>query len=1212
MMPNHKSFTNWKTNGNSWKTNNPRSSMAMNSMDKTLTGQQSEVALGKRLVNPAPPTIVAASSGQYTPYHSDCPSSYSTLNVNTGNPWNTSQSTRTDNGHKNWNSGSRSVNAGFNANDKADYTCNSPKKPHTQPTQYGVPRNRPIADGSQDKGKDRHFSHKVGRNSWTGHNSQKSQRSTINPHPPKKQSTHTVAKIRTVIPHAEDLQPNEGFTGVKTTVPLGVPKVLSTSKVSTGNKTGNMFQGSWTNPKRGKWSKRGIWSIQDKGNRHGPPNQAIQPVHPLPSSNLPPSSPPDPSTPHRLPTMALNKALNNHNILPQKRKAPSNSNSAASISSPYSGSSASMRGPGRDFNHLLPAEPRVNAKRRKIREQELRQDDQEGVVIDVEEQMPEVPGQELVDNGGVAASVESSADGRCESILDSRTDQVLIQPNTETVKIEYNDKEFELVYPPPSSPISSHLPLSTVSQHLDSKENSNYSERGTVPVKAAATVIGTGIKDELLDIRSVHIEPPNSLTSGTKRYHPIPPSCLKFFPVPLPAVDSSFPTILSSSSKSPLNSNQLARSLVPNPHFRTARAEFTKRAVAELRAQGLVVSRVLWRDDGFCVDWEKPIVRDDPGVGIGVGGESSGNAKEKEKSLDGKIKEEIDQFFSEKETFKLAEAMSDNLYPIEGEDLQDKSEPQSDLKSKGTKLQDKLQSPKSHLYSHLKKAKLPIMRADVDIIDLTVDEKTSPPLPPYMANPSQLNGNLNTSPDLRRENNAVEIGDSRPEYKPPLLVRLGSGRAPNPDSSRLRMSHQRSPFLRSTSPHLVARKSTFDSGSESTNSSSRPFDLAKPPNVKTVPKAVHIAFTTHHDNLSPMLQPHDVNFSCDIHRTGALTVQQQKPILAKTGAHNDNPNSEANGDTIIKVLHSSDDPGDIEEEMQVRGALGLDLGLNDPNMEVTLGSEEDTDIPRSSKQSSDSVEIVELPVEAGQSQEGSMSAFDIPSISTLGPNIEEVVVKLDGKARMEQQAITFLRRYINSWEYDRPSLAHAYAPNAVFSCSVILPEISSFDKSPTHAFASHFDTSMSALNLGSSTSSRPFRGPPVPIQTPTVITPALLLLDPQRAYTFFPFGGQAKVVYDVLSLGDLENVPENSERGNSGSLLYLGVQAELKRRTPEADILDLLNSKLEKQTKGKGRTKVDEAKLCIGWNFVLRAGDVGDKYFSLQIVSHQMIVRDGL
>jgi len=104
--------------------------------------------------------------------------------------------------------------------------------------------------------------------------------------------------------------------------------------------------------------------------------------------------------------------------------------------------------------------------------------------------------------------------------------------------------------------------------------------------------------------------------------------------------------------------------------------------------------------------------------------------------------------------------------------------------------------------------------------------------------------------------------------------------------------------------------------------------------------------------------------------------------------------------------------------------------------------------------------------------------------------------------------------------------------------------------------------------------------------------------------------------YDALYIGDVANPNSPTDHSRCrADLVYLGVQAELDRRlaqTPEDDILDI--PKVPKRD--------EEDKVFVSWNFVLRAkfdgenggnrrgGDGQDKEFPLQIVSHQMIVRD--
>lgn len=110
--------------------------------------------------------------------------------------------------------------------------------------------------------------------------------------------------------------------------------------------------------------------------------------------------------------------------------------------------------------------------------------------------------------------------------------------------------------------------------------------------------------------------------------------------------------------------------------------------------------------------------------------------------------------------------------------------------------------------------------------------------------------------------------------------------------------------------------------------------------------------------------------------------------------------------------------------------------------------------------------------------------------------------------------------------------------------------------------------------------------------------------------------------YDALYLGDVVSSPTDNHVDHSeckGDLVFLGVQAELDRRLPEApgdDVLDIPRSRKEKEQR-----EVD--KVFVSWNFVLRAKsekDSGRKAtrsesgqrteFPLHIISHQMVIRD--
>ncbi|KAJ3998768.1 hypothetical protein F5050DRAFT_1742436 [Lentinula boryana] len=1187
----NKSLSGWKTNGKSWESDT----------SKTLSGYTPN-SLNLSLSNPNPST-----------------NSWNAGRLAACVPYQTHDDTTPENGSRSWNDNgnkTRLVNAKFRTNGGG--RMNSPKLSSTGhvPQNHNHPVNQDVdsqqghapsfdsrkraesntipatnecdnrmeykpnkANGSQYDGVSAQTnSHRFGRNNWTSDRPKKFRRPLTNPYSPNNQSTHIAVKVRKVAPHAEDLQPNEGFTGVKTTIAPGVPKVLSTStstsRIGLGSKNGNALRGA-TNLRRGNWAGK-------RGNRRGPnlPTKSTQPMQPVrpsfPPLNLPLSNPPhhdsphhdsprhdsprhdsprhDPPTPHRLPPVALNKTLKSYKLIPQKRRnqpspdsvASLSSSSSMSISSPSSESSAPREYRKKDFSHLLPGGP-WKTKRRKVQEQELRQDDLEQHVMNIVSE--EIPVREdLVDNDGSVEGAKSiSNGGRVDGPADG-TDNNLLQRNTtaEKVGLESSEYDYELVYPP-SSPVPSR-PLSNASR-TTSKAQINASKE--TPRQSCSGA--TEIKDEPLDDELADLAPSNNRTSGTERYHPIPPSCLKFYYSS--SVNSLFPETDPSSSKSNPNTNQTSRSrLVPNPHYNTARSEYTRRAIDELRAKGMIARRALWRDDGLCIDWEKAAVRENAGDAEAGGGKN--NVKGKERTSDSQTRKRKDA--RGQEAPKSMGATFDDLFLLADNNVRVKSEPHPD-----PRLPDEPKKSQSNqsMNSQLKEPKF--SPSDVDIIDLTIDEEPSIPSIP---NPPQTNSFPNIE---RQENDVVKSANDRPMYQPPLLVRLGSGRTPSQDSSRSGMGHPEPTFR-----HLIPPTPSLF------NSSGLPLN----------PHLIHD---------DPSIR------SLSMH---APPVIQTTLPTAKTLTNIEEVNvGEAQGSNFT----GADDSGDTEEERQVRDELGLDPELNDPDHLI-----KSVELPKFETDSS----IRHPPrVEAAQTSSEETEGYRYPSLHRS----PTTVVDMDEKAKMERGAIDFLRRYINSWEYDRASLARAYAPNAVFSCTVILPETSSgisIDKSPTHAFASHFATSMSAFNPNSFTSSRRLRGPPVPIQTPTVITPALLLLDPQRAYTFFPRGGQAEVAYDVLYLGNLGNSPEEGAKsGRSDVLVYLGVQAELKRKMAEPtddeiwdmlnaeNILDLLDPKIDK----KGKGKVDEAKLCIGWNFVLCAGGEGEDKFSLQIVSHQMMIRDG-
>ncbi|KAE9404617.1 hypothetical protein BT96DRAFT_411415 [Gymnopus androsaceus JB14] len=117
------------------------------------------------------------------------------------------------------------------------------------------------------------------------------------------------------ITHAEDLQPNEGFTGVKTTRAhqAVVPKVLSSSSNSSRGGRGMSQRGNWRGQHRGN-----VW----KSRNHGGSSRHSAPLFPTSGSEELSESTPIPSTPHHVPSTALTKALNNNFVIPQKRKSP--------------------------------------------------------------------------------------------------------------------------------------------------------------------------------------------------------------------------------------------------------------------------------------------------------------------------------------------------------------------------------------------------------------------------------------------------------------------------------------------------------------------------------------------------------------------------------------------------------------------------------------------------------------------------------------------------------------------------------------------------------------------------------------------------------------------------------------------------------------------------------------------------------------------------
>ncbi|KAF5389535.1 hypothetical protein D9757_004203 [Collybiopsis confluens] len=337
--------------------------------------------------------------------------------------------------------------------------------------------------------------------------------------------------------HAEDLQPNEGLTGVKTTAAHHneVPKVLST-----GNRHG---RGLWPSPKRGRgWARRG-----------GQLRTGGPPLNSHTKSLATPILPPMPH--HHLPPDALNKALNSSNLVSQKRKlVGASSGPVASSSEPRARGSGPVS--GRDFTHLLPI-----TKRQKIQEQN--QDAQMPVLSKNEigtgnnnsEQMDELPSKNhdaSVDEPDQMPKVHYISGSRIESVANER------QPSP--------SPPLPRTFPtPPVSPPSTIAPM----------ENSGSSSTLINSAVDAVTTTTTAIKDEPLDLDIPYSDTPDfSKDSGTKRYYPVPPSCHKFYSI---NTNADLPSQRTSSER-----------LFPNPHVQTARAEYSRRAVEELRVNGVV------------------------------------------------------------------------------------------------------------------------------------------------------------------------------------------------------------------------------------------------------------------------------------------------------------------------------------------------------------------------------------------------------------------------------------------------------------------------------------------------------------------------------------------------------------------------------------------------------------------------------------------------
>ncbi|KIK68651.1 hypothetical protein GYMLUDRAFT_729344 [Collybiopsis luxurians FD-317 M1] len=471
------------------------------------------------------------------------------------------------------------------------------------------------------------------------------------------------------------------------------------------------------------------------------------------------------------------------------------------------------------------------------------------------------------------------------------------------------------------------------------------------------------------------------------------------------------------------------------------------------------------------------------------------------------------------------------------------------------------------------------------------------------------------TPTLPRQN--VERKTNSHKYDPPLVVRLGSGRSktqkisPSPAASTKPKSCATSgavgTYPGSPSISVVSRRATPISGAahESTGKflDSSPHSSRQTQSLPPAPPSVQ--------NPLPLL----VNVS----KSSQPPPSSADPVLHNIPVEVDKPSFsyeyEIDGVPVIDtdIVRPNPETGDTEEEeMQVLGELSYPASSD---MDNSLDSEDLTKgleyaaVHGVSNTEGDMEHESRGPGARSTSVQTSADLEKTPDAgdATKAPR-EGDRSKLDGKAELEQRAIDFLHQYIRTWEYDRAGLSRAYAANAVFTCSVVLPPSSSLSPavSPTQAFASHFVTSISAFipSSLSSTSSRLLQRPPVPIQTPAIISPALLLLDPQRLFTFFPHGEQAQLAYEALYLGDFDSslpLPANQ-------YVQLYGQVEMRRR--------LAKSAQTMKGKERARANEDEETLSITWTFLLRADaskkmSGEDNEFPMQIMTHQMEVRDG-
>ncbi|KAE9388629.1 TFP11-domain-containing protein [Gymnopus androsaceus JB14] len=165
-----------------------------------------------------------------------------------------------------------------------------------------------------------------------------------------------------------------------------------------------------------------------------------------------------------------------------------------------------------------------------------------------------------------------------------------------------------------------------------------------------------------------------------------------------------------------------ASAVTPNPHCRTARAEFANCAINELCAERLVVKRILWHMDGMDGD-----------------GTLKMKGKGKKRAL------------TEGETENAMTMVMNNLITM------DNIEPSQCLPQVIQNTSPQFPSNTKMEVNDLDKA--------MEIIDLTVDEKSSPP-PSYSYK-------------------FDDDEDDQPPFKPPLIVHLGSGRSLRLESAGL-------------------------------------------------------------------------------------------------------------------------------------------------------------------------------------------------------------------------------------------------------------------------------------------------------------------------------------------------------------------------------------------------------------------------------------------